>query len=65
MVILSGEYILSTRVGILVPLRSPEAPAQKVGFLGGIVGRWNLGEILDLWKCILRGDHRTTALVYP
>lgn len=62
-VILSGKYIGSTRVWILAALRSPKASAQKVGFLGG-VGRWSLGEILHLLKYVLKGDCRTTALVY-
>lgn len=64
---LSGKCALPTRVWILIVLCPPPTPQkaypQKLGFLGDIPGRLNLGEILDLWRYVLKGDCGTMALV--
>ena len=59
MIFLSGNHVLPTRVWILTVLCAPNVHSQKPDFLSGVVGRWNLGEILDA----LKDDRGTVALV--
>lgn len=61
-IFLSGKHVLPTRVWILTVLCAPKVHSQKPDF-SGAVGRWNLGEILDLWKDVLKDDRGTVALV--
>lgn len=63
MIFLSGKHVLPTRVWILNVLCAPKVHSQKPDFLSGVVGRWNLGAILDLWKDVLKDDRGTVALV--